>query len=219
MKRILVTTALAGLVAARLGAGGVSIKGAYVEARTAEVFTGGCIMNGEAATTGREALLAWKVDRGSFEGVSLNGLAVVAAVAGDANLGIREIGGETARTRVGDLRRRARDCRAARGARVDGQAALERHHRDGRRDHADVDSVRRRRAGDPGRGEIAPADRRQRDEARSDLRRQAVVPSAVHGRRSRRWARPPRTPSAATALGTKWSDPNKRSSFFGTFSY
>ena len=51
-------------------------------------------MNGEAATTGREALLAWKVDRGSFEGVSLNGLAVVAAVAGDANLGIREIGGD-----------------------------------------------------------------------------------------------------------------------------
>ena len=56
-------------------------------------------MNGEAATTGREALMAWKVDRGSFEGVSLNGLAVVAAVAGDVNLSIREIGGETARTR------------------------------------------------------------------------------------------------------------------------
>ena len=79
MKRPLVTAVLAGLVAARLGAGGVSIKGAYVEARTAEVFAGGCVINGEAATTGREALMAWKVDRGSFEGVSLNGLAVVAA--------------------------------------------------------------------------------------------------------------------------------------------
>ena len=67
-------------------------------------------MNGEAATTGREALLAWKVDRGSFKGVALNGLAVVAAVAGDVNLGIREIGGETARTRVGRIRRRARDA-------------------------------------------------------------------------------------------------------------
>ena len=40
MRRILVTAVLAGLVAARLGAGGVSIKGAYVEARTAEVFAG-----------------------------------------------------------------------------------------------------------------------------------------------------------------------------------
>ena len=82
MRRIIVTAVMAGLVAARLGAGGVSIKGAYVEARTAEVFAGGCVINGEAATTGREALMAWKVDRGSFEGVSLNGLAVVAAVAG-----------------------------------------------------------------------------------------------------------------------------------------
>src|SRR5215210_5550151 len=104
MKRAILTMALAGLMAAPvLGSGGpsdVSINGAYVEARTAEVFTGGCIMNGEAATTGREALLAWKVDRGTFDGVALNGLAVVAAVAGDANLGIREIGGDTAHTRA-----------------------------------------------------------------------------------------------------------------------
>ena len=39
MKRTLVTAVLAGLVAARLGAGGVSIKGAYVEARTAGLQT------------------------------------------------------------------------------------------------------------------------------------------------------------------------------------
>src|SRR5215210_1787215 len=104
MKRAILTMALAGLMAAPvLGSGGpsdVSINGAYVEARTAEVFTGGCIMNGEAATTGREALLVWKVDRGSFDGVSLNGLAVVAAIAGDTNLGIREIGGDAAATRA-----------------------------------------------------------------------------------------------------------------------
>src|SRR6476469_10012409 len=100
MKRILVTTVLAGLVAARLGAGGVSIKGAYVEARTAEVFAGGCIINGEAATTGREALMAWKVDRGQVNGVSLDGLAVVAAIAGETNLGIHEIGGESTPARA-----------------------------------------------------------------------------------------------------------------------
>jgi len=92
---------MAGLMASRLlGAGGASISGTYVEARTAEVFAGGCIMNGEAVTTGREALLAWKVNHGSFDGVSLNGLAVVAAVAGDTNLGIREFGGGTAQTRT-----------------------------------------------------------------------------------------------------------------------
>src|SRR5262245_43441005 len=99
MRRLLLAALLAGVVAAPLGARGSSITGAYVEARTAEVFAGGCVINGEAATTGREALLAWKVDRGTFDGVSLNGLAVVAAVAGDVNLSIREIGGEAAQTR------------------------------------------------------------------------------------------------------------------------
>ena len=90
MKNAVITAMLAALAAAPLGARGAtdpSISGSYVEARTAEVFTGGCIMNGEAATTGREALLVWKVDRGSFNGVSLNGLTVVAAIVGDTDLG------------------------------------------------------------------------------------------------------------------------------------
>src|SRR5215813_8741848 len=72
---------------------GHSISGTYVEARTAEVFVGGCLMSSEAETTGRQAVLAWKVDRGSIHGVALDGLAVVAAVVGDKNLGIHEIGG------------------------------------------------------------------------------------------------------------------------------
>src|SRR3954467_11369778 len=94
MRRVALTAAMAGLMASRiLGAGGAAISGTYVEARTAEGFAGGCIMKGEGVTTGRRALLAWKVNHGSFDGVSLNGLAVVAAVAGDTNLGIREFGG------------------------------------------------------------------------------------------------------------------------------
>lgn len=77
----------------------LAVTGDYVEARTAEVFTGGCTMNSEAETIGREAVLAWRVDRGSIDGVVVDGLAVVAAVAGDRNLGMREMGGE-APTRV-----------------------------------------------------------------------------------------------------------------------
>src|SRR5258707_1345327 len=100
MKRILLGALSVFFVAATLTARGVALKGTYVEARTAEVFTGACIMNGEAGTTGREALLAWKVTHGSFNGVALNGLSVVAAVAGDVNLGVREIGGEVAKTRA-----------------------------------------------------------------------------------------------------------------------
>src|SRR5215469_13177857 len=96
---ITVLAALIGLAATPLLAGNGSVSGKYVEARTAEVFTGGCIMGSEAETVGRQAVLAWKVDRGSFNGVSLDGLSVVAAVAGDRNLGIQEIGGGKAATR------------------------------------------------------------------------------------------------------------------------
>src|SRR5947199_371782 len=100
MKRAIVAAVLVGLAASPLVAGGKgSVNGSYVEARTAEVFTGGCIMGSEAETVGKQAVLAWKVDRGSFNGVSLDGLSVVAAVVGDRNLGIQEIGGGKATTR------------------------------------------------------------------------------------------------------------------------
>src|SRR5438876_10785292 len=85
---------LAGTVS--LSAGGSSVSGQYVEARTAEIFTGGCVMGSEAETMGKQAVLAWKVDRGSVNGVSLDGLSVVAALSGDVNLGIHEIGGQRA---------------------------------------------------------------------------------------------------------------------------
>src|SRR6187431_132069 len=85
---------------ATLSAGPATLQGTYVEARTSEVFAGACVINGEAATTGREAVLAWKVDTGGFNGVPLDGLSVVAAVSGDANLSVHEIGGEVAITRT-----------------------------------------------------------------------------------------------------------------------
>ena len=100
MKKIALSVALSGVMAATLAATGPSVTGTYVEARTAEVFAGACIMNGEAATGGREALLAWKVDRGQVNGVTLDGLAVVAALAADTNLGIHEIGGESTPARA-----------------------------------------------------------------------------------------------------------------------
>src|SRR5260221_14375512 len=100
MKQAIIAAALIGVAASPLLAGGRhTVSGAYVEARTAEVFTGGCIMGSEAETVGKQAVLAWKVDRGSFNGVSLDGLSVVAAVAGDRNLGIQEIGGAKANVR------------------------------------------------------------------------------------------------------------------------
>src|SRR5262249_35430665 len=95
MRRAMVGAALIGLAASPLVAGGKgTVTGAYVEARTAEVFTGGCIMNSEAETMGKQAVLAWKVDRGTFNGIAIDGLSVVAAASGDKNLGKTEIGGD-----------------------------------------------------------------------------------------------------------------------------
>jgi hypothetical protein len=74
-----------------------SITGDYVEARTAEVFAGGCIQGSEGETAGREAILAWRVGRGQVNGVPLDGLSVVAVVAGDVNLSTHEIGGASPR--------------------------------------------------------------------------------------------------------------------------
>lgn len=60
--------------------------GAYVEARTASVFAGACHYNGELVTAGREALCAWKIESGSWNGVDLSGVEIAALVTADANL-------------------------------------------------------------------------------------------------------------------------------------
>lgn len=95
MRKLIMAAAVSALAAVPAGAAGhtPTVAGQYVETRTAEVFTGGCIMNSEGETGGREALMAWRIDRGSLDGVPLDGLAVVAAVTADVNLGTRELGG------------------------------------------------------------------------------------------------------------------------------
>ena len=58
------------------------VKGDYVEARTADVYTGPCFSNAEVFITGHQAVMAWKVTEGSWRGVELDGLSVAAAVLG-----------------------------------------------------------------------------------------------------------------------------------------
>ena len=65
----------------------VSLRGDYVEVRTASVFAGACHYNGEVVTTGRDALMAWNVTSGKWQGVYLAGVRVLAIVSADANLG------------------------------------------------------------------------------------------------------------------------------------
>ena len=64
----------------------VSLRGDYVEVRTASVFAGACHYNGEVVTTGRDALMAWNVTSGNWQGVDLSGVRAMAIVTSDANL-------------------------------------------------------------------------------------------------------------------------------------
>jgi len=63
------------------------VIGDYIEARTADVFTGPCFANSEGGLVGELAVFGWKIEKGSWQGVDLDGLAVVGAVKANATLG------------------------------------------------------------------------------------------------------------------------------------
>jgi hypothetical protein len=67
--------------------GAAAISGDYAEFRTADVYTGPCFANGEVGLTGDEAVMAWHVTAGQWEGVRLEGLSVIAVVRASATLG------------------------------------------------------------------------------------------------------------------------------------
>jgi hypothetical protein len=63
------------------------IKGEYLETRSADVFVGQCFANSEMNLTGQEAIVAWHVTDGAWDGVSLAGLTIVGAIKAQATLG------------------------------------------------------------------------------------------------------------------------------------
>jgi len=65
----------------------IQMRGDYVEVRTASVFAGACHFNGEVTTTGRDAMMAWNVTNGSWQGVSLAGVRAMAIVNAVDSLG------------------------------------------------------------------------------------------------------------------------------------
>ncbi|MBI3895567.1 MAG: DUF1326 domain-containing protein [Acidobacteria bacterium] len=92
MKHITMSLALAwALIFAAFGTaaerGNGSISGNYVETRSAEVYSGLCLMNSEVNLAGDQAILAWQVNRGDWRGVPLAGLGVVAVVKARATIG------------------------------------------------------------------------------------------------------------------------------------
>ena len=68
------------------------LTGQYVEARTTDVWTGPCFANADFNLTGKNAVMAWKVDKGSFDDVNLAGLGIVAIVEARDTLGLEQTG-------------------------------------------------------------------------------------------------------------------------------
>jgi hypothetical protein len=218
MKRAIVLAAVVALASTVVMAAGgkESVSGQYVEARTAEIFTGGCIMGSEAETMGKQAVLAWKVDRGTVNGVSVDGLSVVAALSGDKNLGLHEIGGGRAIVRsvvyVDEranpvqriaLAALAHDLTKSIGTIVSVTAAPITFTDAGQQIHVATSNValdvNKVMSHDPTCG------------AQLWFHPLASVDQATMGVADQ-------NAFSGSTLGTKWSDPNKRSAFFGTFS-
>ena len=75
------------LFMATLNLSAQQIRGEYLESRSTDVYVAQCFANGETGLTGNQALLAWHVQEGEWNGVKLDGLTVAAAVRAHATLG------------------------------------------------------------------------------------------------------------------------------------
>src|SRR5262249_44959049 len=91
MKRTIFLAALA-LVLATAPARADSISGQYVEARTCDVWTGPCFANADFHLSGKNAVLAWRIDKGTVDNVNLDGLGVVAVISASDPLGLEQTG-------------------------------------------------------------------------------------------------------------------------------
>lgn len=82
-----ISLAASTLTGASLPSNRTSVQGDYIEARTADVFTGPCFANSEVDLVGNLAVFGWKVNKGSFQGTDISGLSVVGVVKANSTLG------------------------------------------------------------------------------------------------------------------------------------
>ena len=216
MKKTLATVLLAATPALLAASGTTTVTGDYVEARTAEVFAGGCIQGSEGEAAGREAILAWRVARGQVNGVALDGLSVVAVIAGDLNLSTHEIGGAKPQKIRTAIRVDARATAAQRDALVTMAKSLS----PVVRDIVDVRAVpisftrnAERLAVTAGEASLEVATKMDHSPNCGAMQwydpLAKITQSAMGHTTSESWS--------GTSLGTQWSMGDKRASFYGAF--
>jgi hypothetical protein len=64
------------------------VRGEYIEARTADIYTGPCFANSEMNHTGDLAVIGWSIEKGEWNGVKLDGLKVAAVLRAQSTLGV-----------------------------------------------------------------------------------------------------------------------------------
>src|SRR5438874_5587965 len=78
---------LAAVMALAAKSSPTTISGDYLEVRSCDVYTGPCFANAEMGLTGKEGILVWSVREGTWNGIKLDGLSVIAVVRTDGTLG------------------------------------------------------------------------------------------------------------------------------------
>ncbi len=68
------------------------LTGKYIEARTTDIWSGPCFINADINVGGKNAVIGWKVDKGSFDRQKLDGLSVVAVIEAQGTLGLCQPG-------------------------------------------------------------------------------------------------------------------------------
>jgi hypothetical protein len=216
---IAVAAALVLAAGAGIRAADPVVRGDYIEARTAEVFTGGCTMGSEGETSGREAIMAWRVSQGSVNGVRLDGLSIVAVVAADVNLGTYQLGGAAPTTIKSVILTDSRASAAQRAALMMLASSLAPKY------VADVVESRSVPISfTKENGHIAVSAGPASLDVTTEVKHSpdcgaiqwfdplaSVDDSALGMTRSQSWS--------DGVLGTQWKQADRKSSFFGTFSY
>lgn len=75
------------LMVGALSSATAAMKGDYVEVRSSDIYTGPCFANSEVNLEGKQAMMAWRINQGSYDGVNLDGMSVVAVVLAHSTLG------------------------------------------------------------------------------------------------------------------------------------
>ena len=62
------------------------VSGDYLESRTCDVYTGPCFANAQTGLMGSQAIMAWSIDQGEFQGVDLTGMKAVLVLKASSTL-------------------------------------------------------------------------------------------------------------------------------------